>query len=428
MPVGNLHQLNYVKKILLGFLLTGLILSCFQIYTKHKELALLKIDKAELSHIKYGLFSVDEWKSVLSTVIAKKINEFEISSSNRQELKKDIEHILGNVIDQVDVILREKNQQSGFKGLVNNMFMDLFVDIEDIKSGIPRYADEIIIYLESPENRAELKEFILKKFNELADNTMGYTDYSFYSNILLKYGAEDKSTALKEIDNRMNSIQRNLNTGIGIVVFIVLVFLLSILIGWINSLFDMLIALLTALVLLISGIALPMIDIEAQIENFAFVLAGEEVVFNQQMIFFQSKSILELVSVLIVNGEFALVLVAILIFSFSVLIPLLKLTGSFYFLINGRLPKTKFWDFIVFKSSKWSMADVMVVAIFMAYIGFNGVINSQLTQIPSTGQGLEVFTTNNSQLQVGFYLFTAYCLFGLLLSSLLRKKIQLIPL
>ena len=39
--------------------------------------------------------------------------------------------------------------------------------------------------------------------------------------------------------------------------------------------------------------------------------------------------------------------------------------------------------FFVLKSGKWSMADVMVVAIFMAYIGFNGIITSQFGQFSS---------------------------------------------
>ena len=33
------------------------------------------------------------------------------------------------------------------------------------------------------------------------------------------------------------------------------------------------------------------------------------------------------------------------------------------------------------------MADVMVVAIFMAYIGFNGIVDSQFDELRSAGQG-----------------------------------------
>ena len=70
------------------------------------------------------------------------------------------------------------------------------------------------------------------------------------------------------------------------------------------------------------------------------------------------------------------------------------------------------------------MADVMVVALFMAYIGFSGVINSQLTQLERASGTLEVFTTNNSTLQLGFYLFTAYSIVGLILSSNINRGIR----
>ncbi len=69
------------------------------------------------------------------------------------------------------------------------------------------------------------------------------------------------------------------------------------------------------------------------------------------------------------------------------------------------------------------MADVMVVAIFMSYIGFNGVINSQLTQLAAFSGNVEIFTTNNSVLQSGFYLFTGYCIIGLLLSAMIEKRL-----
>ena len=68
-------------------------------------------------------------------------------------------------------------------------------------------------------------------------------------------------------------------------------------------------------------------------------------------------------------------------------------------------------------------ADVMVVAIFMSYIGFNGVINSQLTQLAAFSGNVEIFTTNNSVLQSGFYLFTGYCIIGLLLSAIIEKRL-----
>jgi len=68
------------------------------------------------------------------------------------------------------------------------------------------------------------------------------------------------------------------------------------------------------------------------------------------------------------------------------------------------------------------MADVMVVAIFMAFIGFRGLISSQLDDFADTTRPLEILTTNGTSLQVGFFLFLSFCLGGLWFASLLQRR------
>jgi hypothetical protein len=68
------------------------------------------------------------------------------------------------------------------------------------------------------------------------------------------------------------------------------------------------------------------------------------------------------------------------------------------------------------------MADVMVVALFMAYIGFNGLISSQLSHLSGASQHVDVLTTNGTNLQVGFFLFLSFCLGSLYLSGVLDNQ------
>ena len=80
---------------------------------------------------------------------------------------------------------------------------------------------------------------------------------------------------------------------------------------------------------------------------------------------------------------------------------------------------------MVLKSGKWSMADVFVVAIFMAFIGFKGIIDSQLGQLEQGNRAIEVITTHEgTALQVGFMLFMGYCLLSLALSTMFEEKIS----
>jgi hypothetical protein len=73
------------------------------------------------------------------------------------------------------------------------------------------------------------------------------------------------------------------------------------------------------------------------------------------------------------------------------------------------------------------MADVMVVAIFMSYIGFSGILTEQLNQLEGLTQKIDVLTTNKSSLQTGFFLFTSFAVMSLILSQKLQDKKSVAP-
>ena len=68
------------------------------------------------------------------------------------------------------------------------------------------------------------------------------------------------------------------------------------------------------------------------------------------------------------------------------------------------------------------MTDVMIVAIFMAYIGFNGIISSQFGKMHSAQDEVVLLTTNGTSLQPGFYLFLGYTVLALFLSEFLTRE------
>jgi hypothetical protein len=153
------------------------------------------------------------------------------------------------------------------------------------------------------------------------------------------------------------------------------------------------------------------------------MLLGNPVHFENQVLYFQSKSILDVFRIMIDHREIKMKLVGILLITFSIIFPLLKIASTlgFYFDIRHarRNPVIRFF---VLYSGKWSMADVMVVAIFMAYIGFDGIIANQLSHLNSSSDELVLLTTNGTSLQPGYYLFLTYTLLALFLSELLTKK------
>jgi hypothetical protein len=181
--------------------------------------------------------------------------------------------------------------------------------------------------------------------------------------------------------------------------------------------------LLASLCLLLGGITTPMIDLEARIDLLLFQLMGEQVKFTDNIIFFQSKSITDVVRILMEEGTLPMIFVGCLVFLFSIIFPSLKLISSLLYAYDvGRLREHRLIRFFVIKSGKWSMADVMVVAIFMAYIGFNGIIGSQLDDLTLSAKPVEIFTTNGTRLLGGFYLFLLFCISSLALSEILIRK------
>jgi len=143
-----------------------------------------------------------------------------------------------------------------------------------------------------------------------------------------------------------------------------------------------------SLILLVPGLRQPMMTITASIE-----LMGAK-----RELFRQTQSILQAVRHLYTSGN---VFVAGLVLLFSVLIPFLK-SIAFFVILALRGPSTRRLYNVVRSLSKWSMADVFVVGVFIAYLA-------------------SVATDNlDAVLEPGFYYFVGYCLVSNLAFQLLE--------
>jgi len=106
-----------------------------------------------------------------------------------------------------------------------------------------------------------------------------------------------------------------------ILLFILLIFLLNMISRVPPDRLQSLLLILSSFCLLVGGITTPMIDLEARIDMLLFQLIGEEVIFRDNIIFFQTKSITDIVEILIREGSFEMIFVGILIFTFSIVFP-----------------------------------------------------------------------------------------------------------
>jgi hypothetical protein len=420
MKITAMKPLNL---IISSIILIASVLLCHQIILNSISNQKNKIDYAELNHVKYGLFSVDEWKRQVTDILSEEINKLYLSKADERELKKQIEVLLNILIDKVDKKIKEQNSAS-LKGAIKQTFIDMFISLEDIKKGVPEYADAIIYEMTKSKTKSQIKSALNKQLKQYLDQTFDEQDMSQISRILLRTDSKDIESARAKLDKAI-SIEQGLieKQSVLLIVLSVVLFALS---GFCRkplTTFRYILLVLSLIILLATGVTTPMIDMDARISRMSIALMGHPIYFENQVLYFQSKSILDVFWIMITHKDFQMKIVGVLLITFSIFFPLLKIISSLGYYYNyHKARENPVIKFFVLKSGKWSMADVMVVAIFMAYIGFNGIISSQFDQLKSAYQEMVIITTNGTSLQPGYYVFLAHTLLALLLSEFLTGK------
>ena len=374
-----------------------------------------KRDLIELLNIKYGLFNVDVWRKIVAEALAKKIEEFEVDSKNRKELKANISGFLTKVIGDLELRYYEQNA-SNIAGLVKNGIAGLTGTFERIKKDIPVFSDQVIEFLDKPENKKALRSLLISKIDAYAEANLEKVDYTLHDSILKKYGVGDKKATVSLLVERSESHDRTIARCAFALTAICILTAALIACTTHGTKTEIVVLSIICLVFLLLGLLLPMIEIDARISQISIEMFGERADFKNQILYYKSKSVLEVVWLMVTQGELGLRCVGGLILCFSVLFPLAKLFSFCFMHFREKLKNRRSVQWLVRESGKWSMADVMVVAIFMSYIGFSGILSEQLKQLEGFGSQFEVLTTNHSRLQTGFFAFTGFVLLSMLLT------------
>ncbi len=415
-------KMEKLKTALFVVILIACTVLCQQIVSRSIENQHRKQDYSEINHIKYGLFSINEWKKQLSEIVNAEISELSVRE-NEKQIRPMLEAQLNALIDGVDKKIREKNSKS-VKGKLKQAFINTFVDIKDIKAGIPEYADSIMKIMERPKTKKTLKNLLADKVEEYFEKTFEEQDLSQVETIMGRMQTDDIQVAKDRLNQEILQA-RNLISVLSWVMIglAALAFASSGLSRLPLPSAQYITLTLILLMLLIAGVTTPMIDLEAKISEMSFVLFDHPIKFVNQILYFQTKSVLDVFWIMITHQDLQMKVVGVLMVAFSVIFPVLKLLSTIAYYYNHRGARDSKWiQFFVLKSGKWSMTDVMIIAIFMAYIGFNGIISSQLGKLHAADQEIVLLTTNGTSLQPGFYLFMSYAVLALFLSEFLTRQ------
>ncbi|RLA60877.1 MAG: hypothetical protein DRQ78_09140 [Epsilonproteobacteria bacterium] len=428
--------LDTIKKILKQwFVISGITIITILIYlvvhlvdAGDKSKA-LKADYAQIHSVQYGLFNSSIWANKISNVIDQKINSFDFNVNNRKEIKKYIETILDTLIVEADHIIRERNKKKksffdGILGSTKQMITDSLIDMKDLRERVPQFTDSVMDELEKPANQKILKKVLREKLKQLTKDNLATTDMSLYNKVLHKYKCQDFESCDVLLNTKLSKSSEEMEKcTLSILLLAAFLLLLIILQGRVLKSISLLLLSITSLTLLIPGLMLPMLDIEAKISKLYFTILDKPLTFHNQILFFQSKSISDLVNLLLESDELKMIFVGILLTTFSIIFPSLKLISTYiYFYGKGFFANNAIIRFFALRSTKWSMADVMVVSIFMAYLGLDGVIANELKTLEEKSIPINVITTNGTHLEVGFFLFLGFVLSSYVLSILAEKS------
>lgn len=427
---GGAKNFNVAKLLLilgLGILLCGEGYFGYRLHTLSDQQEVIKEDYSNVNNITLGLFSVDQWRDKVAGIVNHQVRHFTLTPKQKKELQVEVQQILLALINKAEALVNKKPTSIG--GKLKKLAVKTFVNTDKIKAQVPDFAKTILAKVDNPESKNKLSTLALNKFDQAQqsgslDSTITAND-SVRNTMYRKYHASSPD----ELNNKLTSLLNSIRTttyaySFGMLGCVVVVLML----WWFfrkrvdlhATLFIM--SLLFAFILLAVGLTASMIEVDARIKSLDFVLLGEHVVFKNQVLFFQSKSILDVVEVLIKQPAVDSIGVGILVLAFSILFPIMKLTSTGIHLLSKRkLAENKVIKYFAFQSGKWSMADVIVIAILMTYIGLNGLLESQLSGLNIKSDFLTILTTNNTALQPGYIIFISFVLYGLVLSTILKN-------
>jgi hypothetical protein len=385
----------------------------------------IKQDYSFVNNVSFGALSVDKWRDLIVDAVRQRIEKFSLTRPEEDSLQKEIEHILNGLIAKADSMMNAP--QKSLKGKLRKLAYRTFVSTKNLHEQVPPFSTRIMEQALRPASKKRLAYVAKSKLEQMGEDTYDSSreeEAAKLDSIYQKYGISDPAKFNPKAQKEVQSLQpRTYEFAFGMIAGIVLLLGVWYFLRKSRELHITLyiLSIAMALVLLLVGLTTTMIEIDLRMKSLNFRLLGETISFQNQVLYFQSKSIADVVALLFHNGRYDSILVGMLILCFSIFFPITKLLSTGIYLLGGRAwSKNKFIYFFAFKSGKWSMADVMVVAILMAYIGFNGIIEDSLSSLNYQSNSFTSITSSDTTLQPGYIIFVAFVLYGLILSQILQ--------
>ena len=389
---------------------------------------LIRTDLAEITHARYGILSADQWRAIIGPMLDAQVDKLDLKGQSKS-LRPMVERSLYALLDNIKTQMTSpRAKATGMPGGGNAILVNMI--IASLRPHVPEYTDVVMAELARPQTQKSFRDSIRGVLADAVKNTFSTTDMTTYNAILKRYGCDRTGTGgavceeilSKQIEEADTKLTRYYLT---VLASAALGFILLMAGKMTLSRGAVVVLMLFCISMLVGGVLSPMLEVEVRVTKLDATLLGTPIEFRDQSLYYRSKTVFEVFQTLIHMGRPEMTLVAVLVILFSVVFPALKMLALGACLFRPALLRTsRLVKLLAFELSKWSMADVMALAIFMCFVAFNGVIGSawdDLRGVPNVQQVL--IPTNASKILPGYYLFVGFCVFSIFLSKKLERGI-----
>ena len=361
------------------------------------------------------------WGELFATIGDQEIERLLQQQGSRALLVEATESLLRNAILEYRTSVREEQATAGdlndsLQALSQAFVLEMLVDFDALETAVPAIAEAFVEDLEQGELAANLEATLNQYFTSLSQDLNSQSQRQ--KNAIqqqLHCAQTDQCLALLTTAQNWHE-QRSRLLVLGIVLALAALLLLCQFSPRMAandspaSVATLSLLNISILALLVPGIFVPMMKLKAFIEPFTVSIGDASVYFDQQLLMYQNKSIADLVSLLLKTGQPSLFLLAAVLTLFCVLLPVGKCLAALSLLARrNKRSAQPLMRWLAVDSGKWSMADVFVIALIMAYIGMDQLISSHTDAMNTLFADAQfVQAASASELGMGFYFFLGF--------------------
>ena len=298
---------SFISKLLLIIGLSALLIAegifAWRLHILSADQEQIKTDYSDVNNITLGLLSVDNWKDQVAGIINHQIKHFKLTPKEKRELQVEVEQVIYALIDKAEAMVNKPQQSLG--GKIKKLAVKTFVKTDKIRAQVPAFARSIMAKVDNPKQKARLSNMAMSQFQAAQHSTSADSSRAVNEKLIQKMYHKYGESSMDELGKKQMNLLDAIRISMYHHVFGMLACILAVLACWwfLRKRVDLhailfIMSLFFAFILLAVGLTATMIEVDCRIRSLDFVLFGEHVRFQNQVLFYESKSILGVVKVL----------------------------------------------------------------------------------------------------------------------------------